>query len=288
VQDQVRTKLHSRRGFLAAAACLTAGATPLGRALAQPPMINAPTLLENEAGGYLVLPAGQAFCGGVIATPGHEIVHALLSPWVPLRDAWALIEAHLSAHKRPMQALCGMELRIPEQLTMQGFRDFNAPYIEQLRKHQLIIGNYSAVCRTNVAPATDKPKEPSLHAFSYCVPSKTATKTFCISGTADIDQRGRVVAEDDTSPVGMRMRLQHCIDATAERLAQLELNWGLTTHIELCVARDVDNLIGELLMPALKGAGQRGVRVHNARPPIVGTEVELECRGALREVVVTG
>jgi hypothetical protein len=48
----------------------------------------------------------------------------------------------------------------------------------------------------------------------------------------------------------------------------------------------LDDLIGELLMPALEGAGRRGVRVHNARPPIVGTEVELECRGALREVVV--
>jgi len=287
VQDQVRMKLHSRRAFLAAAAGLAACATPL-RALAQPPIVNAPALLENEAGGYRVLPAGQAFCGGVIAAPGHEIVHALLAPWVPLRDAWTLIQAHLSAQKRSMQALCGMELRIPEQLTMQGFRDFNAPYIEQLRKHQLIIGNYSAVCRTNVAPATDKPKEPSLHAFSYSVPSKTKARTFCISGTADIDQRGRVVAEGDTSPAGMRMRLQHCIDATAERLAQLELNWKLTTHIDLCVTRDVDELIGELLMPALDGAGQRGVRLHNARPPIVGTEVELECRGALREIVVAG
>jgi len=280
-------KLQSRRGFLAAAAGLAACATPL-RVLAQPPIINAPALLENEAGGYRVLPAGQAFCGGVIAATGHEVVHALVAPWVPLRDAWALIQAHLSAQKRPMQALCGMELRIPEQLTMQGFRDFNAPYIEQLRKHQLIIGNYSAVCRTNVAPATDKPKEASLHAFSYSVPSKTKTRTFCISGTADIDPRGRIVAEGDTSPAGMRMRLQHCIDATTERLAQLELNWKLTSHIDLCVTRDVDQLIGELLMPALDGAGQRGVRLHRARPPIVGTEVELECRGVLREIVVTG
>ncbi|MCW5622835.1 MAG: hypothetical protein KIS79_17120 [Burkholderiales bacterium] len=284
MQNQTRTASFSRREFLAAATTLAAAAA-LPRATAAA-TINAP-LLENEAGGYRVLPAGQVFCAGVVPLEGYEIVHALVSPWVPLREAWSLVEAHLAAHQRPMQALCGMELRIPEQLTPEGFRTFNGPYIAQLRKYRLIIGNYSAVCRTNVAPAADAPQEAMLHAFSYCLPARSAAPTFCVSGTADIDTRGRIVAEGDLSPAGMRRRLQHCIDVTSERLALLELQWASATHIDLCVARDIDDLIGELLVPALQGGARHGIRIHHARPPIVGAEVELECRRVQREIVIS-
>lgn len=289
MHQQVRRKFDSRREFLTAAAALAASVAPLGRAHAQQrPIINPPALLDNEAGGYRVLPAGSVFCGGVVPHPGREIVHVLVTPWVPMRDAWSLVQAHLSAQKLPMQALCGMELRMPQQLEWQGFREFNAPYSEQLRKHRLILGNYSAVCRTNVVPAADKPAEAVLHAFSYCAPAQGRNTTFCVSGTADIDERGRIVAAGDVTAAGMRARLQHCVNAITERLAQLELDWNQATHVDLCVARDVDNLIGELLVPALGGAARRGLRVHHARPPIVGSEVELECRRALRELVLPG
>jgi hypothetical protein len=250
------------------------------------PIINAPALLDNEAGGYRVLPAGQVFCGGVVPVEGYEVVHALFSPWVPLSRAWGVIESHLKSIGRPVQALCGMELRIPAQLTVEGFRDFNAPYIEELRKRDLTLGRYSAVCRTNVAPAKEPPAEPVVHAFSYTDKAQGPGRTFCVSGTADIDPRGRIVADGDLSPAGMRKRLQHCVDAIGERLAQLDLRWIDATHIDLCVARDIDDLLGTLVVPGLEGATARGIRVHHARPPIIGAEVELECRGVRREVVV--
>ncbi len=287
MHNRVQRKFQSRRDFLVAAMALAASAAPLGRAIAQNrPIINAPALLENEAGGYRVLPAGSVFCGGVVPHEGREIVHALVAPWVPLREAWTLVQAHLSAQKLPMQALCGMELRMPEQLNWQGFREFNAPYVEQLRKHRLILGNYSAVCRTNVVPAANKPKEAVLHAFSYCAPAAGSTSTFCLSGVADLDARGQIVAEGDVSTAGMRQRMEHCVESLSERLAQLDLDWPMATHIDLCVARDIGDLMAEMLVPALGSAAHRGVRVHLARPPIVGSEVELECRGAARELVV--
>lgn len=276
----------ARRRFLTTAGVLAASALIAGPARAA--RINPPALLDNEAGGYRVLPAGQVFCGGVIPNPGHEIVHALLNPWRPLTDAWGFIEAHLKSLGRPVQALCGMELRIPEQLTMDGFRAFNAPYIEELRKRDLVLGNYSAVCRTNVAPARDAPKVPSVHAFSYCVPSAHTGVTFCVSGTADIDPRGKIVAGSDVSPAGMRTRLQHCVDVITERLAMLELDWSAATHIDLCVVQDIPGLMDSVVVPGLQGAAARGVRVHFARPPIIGAEVELECRGARQEVVLRG
>lgn len=281
-----RSSSSARRRFLASAGALAAGALLAGAARAA--RINPPALLDNEAGGYRVLPAGQVFCGGVIPNPAHEIVHALLAPWLPLSDAWGFVEAHLKSVARPVQALCGMELRIPQQLTLDGFRAFNAPYVEELRKRNLVLGNYSAVCRTNVAPARDVPKAPSLHAFSYCVPSAHTGTTFCVSGTADIDVRGKIVADGDVSPAGMRTRLQHCVDVITERLAMLELDWSAVTHIDLCVVQDIPGLMESVVVPGLQGAAARGVRVHVARPPIIGAEVELECRGVRQELVLRG
>jgi hypothetical protein len=277
----------SRRRFVAATAALGAAlATRVAGAQDRPIINDSPLLLENEAGGTRVLPAGAVFCGGVVPLDGYEVVHALFRPWIPLRAAWGAIEGHLQRIGRPVQALCGMELRIPQQLTPEGFRDFNAPYIEALRQRDLLIGRYSAVCRTNVAPAGEPPQEPSVHAFSYTVTSDTKGRTFCVSGTADIDPRGKIVAEGDLSPSGMRKRLQFCVDTISTRLNQLELAWTDATHIDLCVARDIDDLLGTLVVPGIKGAARRGVRVHYARPPIVGAEIELECRGVVREIVL--
>ncbi len=275
-----------RRSFLRTGLAL--GATGLlPHAFAQnKPRINPPALFENVPGGYHVLPSGTVFSGGAIPMEGHEIVHALMKPWIPLKDAWAFIESYLKSIGRPVQALCGMELRIPAQLTFDGFKAFNAPYVEQLQKWQLLLGRYSAVCRTNVAPVWDVPKEPSVHAFSYCIPSKHKGTTFCLSGAADIDARGKPVAEGDVSAAGMKKRLEHCVEVITGRLAEMELDWSAVTHTDLCVVQDIPGLWESVIAPGLQPAVRHGVRVHLARPPIVGSEVELECRGVRQELTL--
>jgi len=276
-----------RRHFLQAAVTLAA-ASHLPRALAQErARINPPALFENHVGGYFVLPGGGVFSGAAVAMPGFEIVHALVEPWIPLTRAWAFIEGHLSGLNRPVKALCGMELRIPQQLTIDGFRAFNVGYVEQLQKWDLLIGRYSAVCRTNVAPSRDIPAEASVHAFSYCIPSATTVKTFCVSGAADIDPRGRPVAEGDTSPAGMKRRLQHVAEAITGRLAEIEMDWSNVTHADVCMANKMPDLLKHLREVGVDPAPKKGVRIYAARPPIIGSEVELECRGILKEVVVS-
>jgi len=280
-----RAPSPSRRRFLVRTAALAAAPALFSPVLAQ--RVNPPALLDNAAGGYKVLPAGGVFCGGVIPADGLEIVHVLLRPWVPLKDAWSFIEAYLKAVGRPVQALCGMELRSPAQLSVEAFRAFNRPYVEQLTKWNLVLGPYSAVCRTNVVPAQDPCAEPSVHAFSYSTPADYTGVSFCVSGTADIDAHGQIIAEGDVSPAGMQLRLQQCVDVITERLSMLELGWNDATHIDLCVAQDIPGLMATVVVPGLRGAAARGIRVHFARPPIVGSEVELECRGCRRELVVS-
>lgn len=278
---------HFNRRRLLQYGAAAAGAALLPGALAQRNYrINPPAMFDNEDGGYRILPSGTVFSGGVVPMPGHEIVHALVKPWMPLKDAWGFIEAYLKSIGRPVKALCGMELRIPAQLTLDGFRTFNTPYAEQLQKWGLMAGRYAAVARTNVVPAVDTPSEASVHAFSYCVPSDTKAVTFCLSGAADVDQTGRPVAEGDISPAGMKRRLEHVVEVISGRLAEIEMEWSHVTHTDLCVVQDIPGLWQQVLAPGLAPAARHGVRVHLARPPIVGTEVELECRAVRQEVTV--
>jgi hypothetical protein len=281
-RDSLSAAGLARRRFLEAAAVAGAAAvTP--RAL----RAAGSDFISNTAGGYRFLPAGAVFNSGAIPFPGHEIVHVLFNPWVPLDRAWNAIEAALKNAGRPREALCGMELRIPKQLTFDGFRGFNAPYIEQLRQWKLVFGEYSAVSRTNVAPLAP-PSVPSVHAFSYAARSDERATTFCVSGTADIDPNGKIIAQGDLSADGMRKKLQYVTDVITDRLGKLGLSWKEATHTDLCVARDIGDLLETLVMPGLQGAGSRGLRVHLARPPIVDAEVELETRGVRRELVLAG
>jgi hypothetical protein len=243
-------------------------------------------MIENLRGGYRFLPAGGVFNSGALPLPGHEIVHVLFKPWMATDKAWDVIEGVLRRAGRPPQALCGMELRIPRQLTFDEFRAFNAPYIEQLRKWGLIFGEFSAVSRTNVAVLLDAPSVPSVHAFSYATPSSQQGTTFCVSGTADIGPSGAIIAPKDVSKDGMKQKLEYVIGVITNRLSKLGLSWEDATHTDLCVTRDIGDLMETVVAPGLQGAAARGLRVHFARPPIVDSEVELETRGVHRELVL--
>jgi hypothetical protein len=277
----------ARRRFLARSLAVAAALPALPALTRQAAAAETPPgAIENRPGGYRFLPGGPVFNSGALPLPGHEIVHVVLSPWVRLDRAWGLIESFLGAAGRTPQAVCGMELRIPQQLSFEGFRAFNAPYIEQLREWGLIFGDYSAVSRTNVAPMLDVPEAPSVHAFSFAAPGEHKGSTFCVSGTADIEPGGRIVAQGNVSREGMRLKLQYVIGVITERLTRLGLSWTDATHTDLCLTRDIGDLLKTVIVPGLQGAAARGLRVHFARPPIIDAEVELETRGVHRELIL--
>lgn len=276
----------ARRRFLQQFAAVAATAPAFLRVAQAAGRVNPPAILEVEAGNYRFLPAGGVFCGGVLPGEGYEVVHAILRPWLPLAQGYAFIEGYLKNLGRPVQALCGMELRVPAPMTFDAFRAFNAPYVEQLRKWDLMSGNYSAVCRTNVAPGLNPPKQACVHAFSYVVPAAGKGITFCVSGTADIDPRGKIVAEGDTSAAGMKKKLEFVIEVIGNRLAEMDLEWNSVTQVDLYLVAGIPDLWGSTILPGLGDAALPGVRLHYARPPIVGAEVELEARALARELTL--
>src|SRR5262249_59389402 len=89
---------------------------------------------------------------------------------------------------RPLQAMCGMELRSPKPFSFSGFNQFNAGYIDVLKKWNLHLDGMNPVARTNVAPEVNPPGEPSLYGFSYTVPSKATRKTFVVAGAGELPE----------------------------------------------------------------------------------------------------
>ena len=126
-------------------------------------------LVENKLGNYSFLKGIAPYSAGVAAEAGFEIVHVRLSRYFPLRVGFDAVEAHLKKAGRPLQAVCGMELRSPKPFSFTGFNEFNADYVDALKKWDLLVEGMNPVARTNVAPAVNPPAEPTLYGFSYTV-----------------------------------------------------------------------------------------------------------------------
>ena len=90
-------------------------------------------------GNYRFLPGIAPFSSGAVADPGYQVVHATLRRPLPWRKGFDVIDAHLSAERRPRQALCAIELRIPEPLTGEGFDSFNAGYRALLDDWKILL-----------------------------------------------------------------------------------------------------------------------------------------------------
>jgi hypothetical protein len=241
-------------------------------------------LTSRPQGGFRFLPGSPVFAGGGVAEPGFAIVHAVLARWVPLATGFGLVERQLEAAGRPMQALCGLQLRLPRQLSVQEFADFNAPYVEQLQRSGVVENRLNPVSRTNVSPASGAPEMPSLHAFSYTVPYAGNLRTFTMSGMVERAPEG-VVAEGDRTPEGMQRKLAYVLGAVTDRIAELGFAWPDATHVELYAAEQLPDALAVLAARA-PGSVAHGVRQHYGRPPVVGLELELEARAVLREETV--
>lgn len=243
-------------------------------------------LIDNRAGSYKILPSGAAYCAGIIPDPGFEVVRAELQSWVPLEQAYAFIESHLKSVGRPNQAFCGIELRVPESLTVANWSSFNVPYLAQLRKWGLVSGDYSLVCRSNIALDLYPPARTSMCAFSYTVPATSKGPTFLLSGQADIGPNNKIIAEGEVGPQAMEKRTRFTIDTVTDTLQKLGFSWEKTTRVALFHVHDIPNLWGPSLLGAVGEPIRRGILTYRARPPIAGGEVELEARAIRQELVV--
>jgi hypothetical protein len=240
-------------------------------------------------GGYRYLPGTFQYSGGVAAEPGLRIERATLRRPVPLAAGFELVEAHLAALRRPLMAFCACELRSPAPWTEGGFVEFNRRYVQTLGRWGIYdeAAERNPVARSNVCPQLDPPEEPSLYAFSYTVPAGGDVEGgFVVAGSGEAPEgRGHygrfVVRAGDTSPEGMADKAAAVAGEMERRMGLLGATWADTTAVQLYTVFELHRALREDLVR--RGAAGHGLLWHDARPPVVGLDFEMDCRGVAVE-----
>ena len=73
--------------------------------------------------GFDFLAGADPYSDGVVARPGHEIVHVVVGNRPPWQEGFGVIERFLERRGRPIEAVCGIELRSPRPVGFDGFAD---------------------------------------------------------------------------------------------------------------------------------------------------------------------
>mgnify|MGYP001252724415 CR=1 FL=1 len=246
------------------------------------------TSVAFEAGGYRYLPGVSQYSGGVAAMAGHEIVRLRFRRRLPLGEGFARARAIIEAAGRPLTAFCACELRSPAPFTEEGFRRFNAAYVTRLEDWGIVQGGVNPVARSNLCPEIDPPEEPSFHAFSFTTEAD-AEPSFVISGSGEVPEgkgnyKDHVIRPGDTSPAGMAEKVRFVLAEMERRMAALGFGWSDTTASQAYTVFDLFPVLAEEIVR--RGAAAHGLTWFYERPPVVGLDFEMDCRGVGREGVV--
>jgi hypothetical protein len=234
-------------------------------------------------GGYRFINAVFQYSGGVAAEPGHRIVRVRLARALPLVEGFRLAEHTIRSAGRPISAFCACELRSPAPFTEEGFREFNEIYAAKLKLWGLYDGKVNPVARSNVCPALNPPREPSLHAFCYTdVDGGEKNGGFIVAGSGEaperkLNYRDFIVRRGDVSPAGLREKACFVLGIMEARLAALGFAWAATTATQVYTVQDLYPFLADEIVR--RGAAHAGLTWHYCRPPVVGLEYEMDCRG---------
>lgn len=246
--------------------------------------------VEFQSGGYAYLPGVFQYSAGVAALSGFEIIRVTFRKAPPLREGFNRAEEIIKAAGRPSTAFCACELRSPGQFSEPAFRSFNESYVETLDRWGLIVEGANPVARSNVCPEIAPPADPVMYAFSYAVPAQAVTTpTFIIAGSGEVPEgkanyRDHVVSPGDLSPAGMRSKVRFVRQEMERRMAGFGRSWNDVTAAQAYSIRDFHDCLADELIAF--GAAAHGLIWHYCRPPIVGLDFEMDCRGVSRELVV--
>jgi hypothetical protein len=138
------------------------------------------------------------------------------------------------------------------------------------------------VARSNVCPDVRPPAEPSFHAFCFTAADSASRPSFVVSGSGEVPEgkanyRDHIIRPGDTSPSGLREKARYVLAEMEARLAALGQDWNDTTAVQVYTLRDFHPLVADDLLA--RGCGRLGIDWHHCRPPVVGLDYEMDCRG---------
>ena len=244
-------------------------------------------LIDHPNGEYRFLKGIAPYSCGVVATPGHEIIHATLKHPMDWREGFQGIANYLSEMGLQKSSLCAVQLRCPAPYPMHGFIDFNEDYLEVLRSWKLYVGDLNPIARTNVAPLNSPPIAPQLYAFSFVTKTRMTRPTFIVAGAGELrdgilDQAG-IIRAGETSEDGMLEKATYVIQVMTERMQGLSCGWADVNRTNLYSCHPVHQALQKAVLPAMGPAALHGVNVFATRPPVVDIEFEMDVRGVCQE-----
>jgi hypothetical protein len=247
-------------------------------------------LIDNPKGNFRFIKGRNPFSSGAVADVGYEIVHAAFDPMPPLEAGFAQIETHLRSIGRPLNALSGMELRIPQALSLEGFKSFNQSYVQRLVAWGIHVGDLNPVARTNVAVEINPAPAASVFGFSYTVPSSQKRSTFVISGAPEVSvsatNERTVVAPGDVSREGMRQKIAQVLNSLQSLLQEIQASWADATVVGVYTVHDIHPYLEDVLLREVPSANVRGITWHFARPPVADTDFEMDVRRVFQELIL--
>jgi hypothetical protein len=245
--------------------------------------------IERE--GYLYVPGPFQYSAGVAALPGYAIERVRFANPVPVAEGFRRIEAFLRDATLPLTAFCACELRSPAPFTDAGFIAFNREYVGTLERWGIFADDRNPVARSNVCPEIDKPAVPSFHAFCYVTPATGPGGSFVVAGSGEAQEgsgpyRDKTIRYGDTSPDAIAEKGRYVLGVMEKRMAALGTNWAATTAVQVYTVYDLFPFLGSEIVA--RGASRHGLTWHFCRPPVIGLEYEMGCRGVMVERVIEG
>jgi hypothetical protein len=239
--------------------------------------------------GYRYIPGPFQYSAGVAALPGYAIERVRFANPVPIIEGFRRIEAHLTAALVPLTAFCACELRSPAPFTDAGFIAFNRDYVGTLARWGIFADDRNPVARSNVCPEIAPPAQPSFHAFCYTVPAPNAPPSFVIAGSGESQEgtgpyRDKTVRYGETSADAIAEKGRYVLGVMEKRMAALDTAWASTTAVQVYTVHDLYPFLATDIVA--RGAARHGLTWQFCRPPVIGLEYEMDCRGIATERVI--
>jgi enamine deaminase RidA (YjgF/YER057c/UK114 family) len=249
--------------------------------------------VENLEGGYAYVPALPFASAGVVALPGMSLVRAVFAEPRPLRAAFAAVERHLESAHRPLMALCGFEFRMPKVLSVEGFVAFNARYVAQLKTWDLVADAPPTLSRTNVVPRGTALSEDAVYAFSYTIQEREDSQTFVISGAPELipgesSSDFRILRRGESSEEALREKTRCVVSNVRRVIDALGASWDAACSVHLYSRWPLERELRRAISAEPGGVTPaHGIVCHDADPPVLDLELEVDVRRYRRELMLT-